>query len=59
MRDAAVKLKSPFAVIVYLNEDGSKLGTASYGKTMALCEKAGEFADYLRERAGAWVAKGK
>lgn len=54
VRDAANKLKSPFAVIVFLTEDGQQLGTASYGKTMELCRKAGEFAEYLRKSAETW-----
>lgn len=54
VRDAAVKLQSPFAVIVYLDATGEHLGVASYGKTMALCDKAGEFAKYLYEAAQKW-----
>ena len=54
VRDAANKLKSPFAVIVYMDEKGQRLGMASYGKTMALCDKAGDFGRYLLKAAQDW-----
>jgi hypothetical protein len=54
VRDAANKLKSPFAVIIYMDEKGEGIGMASYGKTMALCAKAGEFGKYLHKAAMKW-----
>ena len=54
VRDAANKLKSPFAVIVYLDETGQNICMASYGKTMALCAKAGEFGNHLLKAAKEW-----
>ena len=54
VRDAANKLKSPFAVVIYLNENGSTINMASYGKNMALCDQAGKFGDYLLEQALKW-----
>lgn len=54
VRDAANKLKSPFAVIIYLSEDGQTIGMASYGKTRALCDDAAKFGKYLFEQAKKW-----
>lgn len=53
VRDSAVKLKSQFAVLVYLDEQG-RLCTASYGKTMKLCAEAGKFAEHLMAAAEKW-----
>lgn len=54
VRDAANKLKAPFAVMVYLDEKGEHIHTASYGKNMALCAHAGEFAKHLMNAAKTW-----
>ena len=54
VRDAANKLKAPFAVMIFLDEKGERLGMASYGKTMALCAKAGEFGKHLLNAAHEW-----
>lgn len=57
VRDAAVKLNSPFAVIIYLSDDGHNIGMASYGKTRALCSDAAKFGQYLFEKAKQWGAE--
>ncbi len=54
VRDAANKLDSPFAVMIFLDKDGETISMASYGKNVALCEKAGKFGDYLLEAALNW-----
>lgn len=54
VRDAAKQLDSPFAVVIYLDKNGSQLGMASYGKTLPLCEQAGKFGEYLLDAAQKW-----
>ncbi len=54
VRDAAKKLNSKFAVIVYVCPNGSSIGMASYGATMPLCAEAGKFGKYLLEQAEKW-----
>ena len=54
VRTAAQKLKSPFAVLVYLDENANHLCTASYGRDKKLCEWAGKFADHLLAAAKDW-----
>ncbi len=54
VRDAANALNAPMAVIVYVSADGRQLGTASYGRTKSLCEKADELREHLRKAAVEW-----
>src|SRR5436190_20514132 len=54
VRDAAVKLKSKFAVVVYLTGDLKHIAMASYGSTRELCDKAGAFGEYLVKTAEQW-----
>jgi hypothetical protein len=57
VRDAAQKLKSPFAVLIWLDATGKQIGVASYGQTKELCVKAGEFGEYLFKAAQQWGNK--
>ena len=53
VRDAARKLNTQFAVMVYVTHNG-ELGVTSYGETKALCDKAAGFAEHLRKAANEW-----
>lgn len=53
VRDAASKLKSPLAVMVYLTAD-NQLAMASYGKTMQVCKFAGKLGEHLLKAAETW-----
>lgn len=54
VRDAANKLGTPFAVIIYLHESGP-LAMATYGKTRALCDQTGELGKHLLDAAEEWT----
>lgn len=53
VRDAAKKLQTPLAVIVYLTHDG-KLAMASYGQNVELCKHAGKLGEHLFDAAMRW-----
>ncbi len=50
VRDAANKLESKFAVMVFMTKD-DQLCMASYGRDLTLCYAAGKFGDYLLDHA--------
>lgn len=54
VRDAANKLKTPFAVLVYIDPTAQTIHTASYGQNRQLCAHAGEFAKHLLAAAMKW-----
>jgi len=56
VRDAAKKLESPFAVVVYLTKD-NRVAMASYGANQNLCTMAGKFGEHLLLAALKWGAK--
>lgn len=54
-RDAAKALgDAPVCVVLWLNNDGTKLGMASFGKTKALCGYAKELGDCAFQAAMQW-----
>ena len=50
-REAAKQLKAKVAIVIYVSEDGEKIGMASYGQDSTTCKAAAELGDWLYESA--------
>ena len=58
-RDAANKLKAKAAIVIYVSEDGEKIGMASYGQDSKTCKAAAELGDWLYESARQHVIRSR
>lgn len=50
-REAAKALQARAAIVIYLSDDGRRIGMASYGCDKATCKAAGELGDTLYDVA--------
>lgn len=54
-RDAAKALgDAPICVVIWLTNDGAKVGMASYGKTRSLCSDAARLGKHIHKAALNW-----
>jgi hypothetical protein len=58
-REAASKLKAKAAIVIYVSEDGEKIGMASYGQDAKTCRAAAELGDWLYESARQHVVRSR
>ena len=58
-REAASKLKAKAAIVIYVSEDGEKIGMASYGQDAKTCRAAAELGDWLYESARQHVIRSR
>ena len=58
-RDAANKLKAKAAIVIYVSDDGEKIGMASYGQDAKTCKAAAELGDWLYESASQHVIRSR
>lgn len=58
-REAASKLKAKAAIVIYVSEDGKKIGMASYGQDAKTCKAAAELGDWLYESARQYVIRSR
>ena len=58
-RDAANKLKAKAAIVIYVSDDGEKIGMASYGQDAKTCKAAAELGDWLYESARQHVIRSR
>ena len=58
-REAAKQLKAKAAIVIYVSEDGEKIGMASYGQDAKTCRAAAELGDWLYESARQHVVRSR
>lgn len=58
-RDAAKALGDvPICVVIWLTNDGQRVGVASYGRSRALCDDAGRLGKHIHKAALKWGEDG-
>lgn len=58
-REAAEALQARAAIVIYLSDDGQRIGMASFGCDKATCKAAGELGDTLYDVAVKGVTRSR